>query len=381
MSPEQLPIIISGNSSLIFSFIFRNKLPSPSKISTLTSLLLLFLSIKIRLKAFHDHETIKNYFLFGGSLHALNFAFIAAIQNLSYKLAYSAAFLILKVALFSSIYAHSIDNLLLELLATICMVILFAYQEIIARKNYNKTQKTQTQNTQNQNLLYDNLPVGILIMTPDFQIQYSNLFFEKQFQFEDLYSLFKNIEIDPRSLKTHETFSVSTLLSVLEAFNSTPKIARSEEVLSISAKYKNPTSDHINDYQIKILDIKWNNINSYSLIFNDVSSQQENIELEAADQQKDKIIATVAHELRTPINATLGLLDMAGERLEDETTQTFLKHAKNCNKLLLYLVNSILDLSQIKQKALSILKENFSMDELLEELEYLYMFQCQVKGI
>ena len=324
---------------------------------------------------------VKNYFLFGGSLHVINFAFIAAIQNLNYKLAYSAGFLILKIVLFSSIYAHAIDNLLLELLATICMVILFVYQEIIARKNFNKNQKRQTQNTQNQNLLYDNLSVGILIITPDFQTLYSNLFFEKQFQFDDLYSLFKNIEIDPHSVKTHETFTLPTLLSFLETFNAIPKIARSEEVILISAKYKNPTSGHISDYQIKILDIKWNNINSYSLIFTDVSPQQENIELRLADQQKDKIIATVAHELRTPINATLGLLDMADERIEDKTTQTFLKHAKSCNKLLLYLVNSILDLSQIKQNTLSILKELFSVDEFLEEFEFLYMFQCQAKGI
>jgi len=44
-------------------------------------------------------------------------------------------------------------------------------------------------------------------------------------------------------------------------------------------------------------------------------------------------------------------------------------------------VNSILDLSQIKNNSLKIVKQSFVLDDIMEEVKSLYLYQCQVKNI
>ena len=134
-------------------------------------------------------------------------------------------------------------------------------------------------------------------------------------------------------------------------------------------------------YEIKIRKITWDQISSYALIFNDVSERQMVTALKLADQHKDRIIATISHELRTPINGTVGLLEMISARVTDEVSQTYLTYCKNCSKLLLYLVNSILDLCQLKDGFLTAMKTSFSLEELLDEIKSLYLYQCQAKEI
>ncbi len=103
--------------------------------------------------------------------------------------------------------------------------------------------------------------------------------------------------------------------------------------------------------------------------------------LKFADEQKDKVIATVSHELRTPINGILGLLEMVKARVTDQVSTMYLDNCKSCSSLLLYLVNSILDLSQLRNNSLTIVKNPFKLDQLLEEIRTLYLFQCDEKKI
>jgi len=60
---------------------------------------------------------------------------------------------------------------------------------------------------------------------------------------------------------------------------------------------------------------------------------------------------------------------------------TYLDHCKSCSKLLLYLVNSILDLSQIRHNGLKVVKDKFNLDQCLEEVKSLYIYASQSKKI
>ena len=103
--------------------------------------------------------------------------------------------------------------------------------------------------------------------------------------------------------------------------------------------------------------------------------------LKLADEQKDKVIATVSHELRTPINGILGLIEMIAVRVTDSQALTYLENCKSCSKLLLYLVNSILNLSQLRHNKLIINKNFVNFDKFLEEIRSLYIYNCQQKDI
>ena len=63
---------------------------------------------------------------------------------------------------------------------------------------------------------------------------------------------------------------------------------------------------------------------------------------------QEMITATVSHEMRTPLNAINGLLQSISLFVSSEQGKKLIKIVENSSKLLLFLVNDLLDYSQIK---------------------------------
>lgn len=72
--------------------------------------------------------------------------------------------------------------------------------------------------------------------------------------------------------------------------------------------------------------------------------------LEIASSHKDTFLATVSHEMRTPLNAIFGFLNII-ERTDHLPSEVygFVKHAKNSSSHLLTVINDLLDFSQMQQ--------------------------------
>ena len=69
----------------------------------------------------------------------------------------------------------------------------------------------------------------------------------------------------------------------------------------------------------------------------------------AAQSHKDEFIASVGHELRTPMNAILGLNGVLLNELSDQTAQQAIaQHIRDSTEQLLSVVNDILDISQLE---------------------------------
>lgn len=62
----------------------------------------------------------------------------------------------------------------------------------------------------------------------------------------------------------------------------------------------------------------------------------------------EMITATVSHDMRTPINAITGLTGNLEHYIKDEEGKKLLNIVKNSSKILLFLVNDILDFFQLK---------------------------------
>ena len=60
------------------------------------------------------------------------------------------------------------------------------------------------------------------------------------------------------------------------------------------------------------------------------------------------ITATVSHDMRTPLNSIIGMIDNMSYFLEDESAKTMLKIINNSSKILLFLVNDLLDFFKFK---------------------------------
>ena len=81
-------------------------------------------------------------------------------------------------------------------------------------------------------------------------------------------------------------------------------------------------------------------------------AQKKNEELQSAKQSKNKFFLSLSHEFRNPINAALGNLELASERLFDAPAQKYIDNASTSIGLLLHLVSNLLDTHKIEAGSL-----------------------------
>ncbi|NPA37671.1 MAG: hypothetical protein GXO47_12575 [Chlorobi bacterium] len=90
---------------------------------------------------------------------------------------------------------------------------------------------------------------------------------------------------------------------------------------------------------------------------------------EESERLKSSFLANMSHEIRTPMNAIVGFSQLLKtENLDDESKNLFISQINSNTETLLTLIDDILDLSRIESGQLIIIKEEFYLNELLEEV-------------
>jgi len=91
-----------------------------------------------------------------------------------------------------------------------------------------------------------------------------------------------------------------------------------------------------------------------------------------ASKMKGEFLANMSHELRTPLNAIIGYSEMLMEDAEDLGEEMFvedLQKIEGAGKHLLALISDILDLSKIEAGKMDLYEEEFSISELVSDVE------------
>ena len=94
-------------------------------------------------------------------------------------------------------------------------------------------------------------------------------------------------------------------------------------------------------------------------------------EANAANQAKSEFLANMSHELRTPMNAILGYSEMLIEDAGELGQEEFIPDLNKINKAgthLLSLINDVLDLAKIESGKLEAYAEEFSLDNLIDDV-------------
>jgi len=134
-------------------------------------------------------------------------------------------------------------------------------------------------------------------------------------------------------------------------------------------------------FEAQIFPLKWDQNDAIALIFHDVTEQHQNLNLKAADLNKDKMLAMISHELRTPLNGILGVVNILNKEIKDPHQLRCLTICKNSGHLLLNLVNSILDLQQIRDNKFVLKPTRDNLHDLLTGIFDLFKFQFDQKGL
>jgi diguanylate cyclase (GGDEF)-like protein len=98
-------------------------------------------------------------------------------------------------------------------------------------------------------------------------------------------------------------------------------------------------------------------------------------------QMKAQFAATVSHEVRTPLNGVVGMLDMLKEMRLNQRQQECVDVAWNSSRTLIDLINNILDYSKMEAGKLALEEVDFDLRTLLEEVVELVARPAQQKGV
>lgn len=101
-----------------------------------------------------------------------------------------------------------------------------------------------------------------------------------------------------------------------------------------------------------------------------------------ASRAKSTFLARMSHEIRTPMNAIIGITTVAKSHLEDSRkTERYLEKIESSSKILLNIINDVLDMSAIESDKIKLGHHPFDFKELLSSIASLYYTQCKDKKI
>ena len=92
---------------------------------------------------------------------------------------------------------------------------------------------------------------------------------------------------------------------------------------------------------------------------------------------RSEFLSRMSHDLRTPLNAVIGLSDIAmDETLSRDEVQTYLGDINSSAKHLLALINDVLDMSKLESGKMTLHPEPYGMDEFFGTVRSVIGVQC-----
>lgn len=109
--------------------------------------------------------------------------------------------------------------------------------------------------------------------------------------------------------------------------------------------------------------------------------EEQRAEIESISQSKSAFFANMSHEIRTPINTIIGLNEMTlREDISDEIAENAV-NIQNASKMLLALINDILDMSKMESGKMEIVPTQYETGALFSDLVNIIWIRMHEKNL
>lgn len=102
---------------------------------------------------------------------------------------------------------------------------------------------------------------------------------------------------------------------------------------------------------------------------------------EAANRAKSIFLATISHELRTPMNGIMGMTQLVQRKVSEPRIAEQLAAVMDSARHLLNLINNLIDVAHLESKRLALEQQNFVVGDLRQSLEALLAPPADEKGL
>jgi signal transduction histidine kinase len=89
------------------------------------------------------------------------------------------------------------------------------------------------------------------------------------------------------------------------------------------------------------------------------------MEAQESSRAKSEFLSNMSHEIRSPLNAVIGMINIATEETEMETVKHYLAKAGNASKFLMGVINDILDMSKIEANKFELSYDEFDFGTMV----------------
>ena len=110
-------------------------------------------------------------------------------------------------------------------------------------------------------------------------------------------------------------------------------------------------------------------------------SQQQKKEIEELNRAENHFFSSMSHEIRTPINTIIGLNELILREDIPESVAESARNIQGASKLLLTLINDILDISKIKSGKMEVVSVSYETGALFSEIVNMIWVKAREKGL
>ncbi len=100
-----------------------------------------------------------------------------------------------------------------------------------------------------------------------------------------------------------------------------------------------------------------------------------------ANRAKSEFLANMSHEIRTPMNAVIGFAHILSKQVKDPVQKDYLDSIRSSGKILLHIINDILDLSKIEAGKLELQPAPTNLADILKEMKALFELRVMEKNL
>ena len=237
---------------------------------------------------------------------------------------------------------------------------LFAPQAAIAIENARLFTAAQHQRQYFQELV-DNNPVAIVTLDVNENVASCNPAFERLYGYGQAEMVGKNLD----DLITDER-----LRSEAQAY--TKETLAQRPVKGVSQRMrKDGTMVDVEVLGVPVI-VNGKRVGAMALYHDITALLKARREAEEASQAKSRFLASVSHELRTPLNAIIGYSELLKEEAADLGVGQLggdLTRIESSGRLLLALINDILDLSKVEAGKMDLHNETFELRGLVDAVQ------------